>query len=116
MRKIGPVLILLSLTIYFCSLSALAQGYRQSVFNNLYAAIHSAKTDDILNQPRVRMAMEYLLVHGDTRRAKKYMYEAGWPNGFSIVISYSRFNGGSSELKWLRKELNKLGIYLQVVD
>jgi len=86
----------------------------QERFTRFLASIIPDASRGPLSDPRVRGAIEVALVHNDRERAKQLLAEAGWPNGFRIALSTSRFGGTKGEVQRLQQDLQAIAVDLQL--
>ena len=77
------------------------------------------KARNPLNDPRIRKAIRHLLAPAttvDSNAAKRLLFEAGYPNGFSIELSKSLLRFNPKEETQLRTRLHQLNIKVIIVE
>ena len=83
------------------------------------SALISPESRNPLNDPRIREAIRLVLQGEDLNRARKLMWEAGWPNGFSLNLALSRFmkaGGSEGEANLLIGKLRTIGVRVEKIQ
>ncbi len=108
-------LILVLISMYYLTLPTVNafDPNREAIFKRF---MHSViREDSPISDERVEMALKYQIFYQNQSRAQRLLAEAGWRSGFSLGLYRSNYMGSDLEIEWLRTELKKIGIYLEVI-
>ena len=87
-------------------------------YQSFISAAISPESKNPLRDRRVAEAIQLVLRGEDITKGKRLMFEAGWPNGFSLNLLMSRFKkfgGSEGEAELLIKKLRKIGVRVKKI-